>query len=130
MMELFCPECHRGIEFRLQLQTLNVTVHRDPNKRNKQSSSVRVSPTGTGENHSIKCPNCNKMILFAWRTSVGTQLPKPANPGEDVVKIGIDERMYACLSQMFAPSQDDGFIDINQDNVDNEDRDMKPKASK
>jgi hypothetical protein len=127
--ELFCPKCHRGIEFRLQLQTLNVTAHRDPNAHNKQSSSVCVSPTGTGENHKITCPNCNKMILFAWRTSAGTQLPKPENPGQDVVTLGLEHSMFTKAEEMWGPSHN-GFIEINQDNIDKEDRDMKRKASK
>jgi hypothetical protein len=69
------------------------------------------------------------MILFAWRTSAGTQLPKPENPGQDVVTLGVEHSMFTKAEEMWGPSHN-GFIEINQDNIDKEDRDMKQKASK
>jgi hypothetical protein len=74
----------------MQLQTLDITSHTNPNQCNWQSSSVHVDCLGNGENHKITCPNCNEDILLAWRMFKGYQIPTPEEVGGSTASIYIN----------------------------------------
>ena len=62
-LELSCPYCLCGIWFHMQMKT--IVVSKERNSAHLRCSSLNIASNGTGIDHKIWCPHCNKDITFA-----------------------------------------------------------------